>query len=593
MIENRKILPMNKCRCFFWGIALVVATIFVLADAFQALAGPYYVILKDGRRVEGDQIFYEGDTIVLLWEADGAGGGRDGGRGFKKGEDIRTSLSKPEYNSKKVEGAKRLRWLDPDAEKMWEEYIQDLENVLHRSEMQNVDRTQAEGQLEAFGTLYMANAYAKYQETRARALELEQAVKENFPQGAASDPTGGTMFRKANKNLVLAVAQMHRRRDELCFFLLFHQAGIFSEDVLAKYDSHPISIRLEPESSDWPEDTPKVDTTLSAEDATFSAKYLPETHAGYQRLCGLFEEGAQQYADLRQTALTLDAPRARYELMMLKTRLETILKALHGYQKDFYCLKLEHTFGEKTAENLGEIDQGNAVQIQKFERAMGVKAYIAQAATHLFVPLPGGAKMEMVWCPPGTFMMGSPENEHYHESDETLHQVTLTKGFWMAKTEVTQGQWKSVMEPPPSEHTVSDNLPVENVSWFNAQWFCEKAGLQLPLEAEWEYACRAGSTGPYAGTGKIEEMGWDDHKTHPVGQKAPNAWGLYDMHGNVQEWCADHYEYDLGSGAVTNPLGPDYSSERVIRSGRTSACRNSASPRHGKFTGFRPIVRQE
>ncbi len=189
------------------------------------------------------------------------------------------------------------------------------------------------------------------------------------------------------------------------------------------------------------------------------------------------------------------------------------------------------------------------------------------------ITLPGGVKMEMVWCPPGTFTMGSPEDEKASAKcfdwEETQHQVTLTKGFWMGKTEVTQAQWKSVMGYNPSRNE-GDNLPVDMVNWHECQKFCEMLGLQLPTEAQWEYACRAGSTGPYAGSGNLDEMGWyygnSGEKTHPVGQKKPNAWGLYDMHGNVCEWCADLYD-DYPDGAVTDPQGARDGDQRVLRGG--------------------------
>ncbi|MBR3582027.1 MAG: formylglycine-generating enzyme family protein [Kiritimatiellae bacterium] len=176
------------------------------------------------------------------------------------------------------------------------------------------------------------------------------------------------------------------------------------------------------------------------------------------------------------------------------------------------------------------------------------------------ITLPGGVTLEMVWCPPGTFTMGSHRD---------AHQVTLTEGFWMGKTEVTQAQWESVMGNNPSCFK-GDNRPVESVSWNDCQQFCQKTGLQLPTEAQWEYACRAGNTGEYAGTGNLDDMGWyDDNSgrgTHPVETKQPNAWGLYDMHGNVWECCADWYG-DYPSGAVTDPQGPSSGSGRVLRGG--------------------------
>jgi len=204
-----------------------------------------------------------------------------------------------------------------------------------------------------------------------------------------------------------------------------------------------------------------------------------------------------------------------------------------------------------------------------------------QAGETEIVTLPGGAEMEMVWCPPGAFLMGY---------DGSQHQVTLTKGFWMSKTEVTQAQWKSVMENNPS-YFKGDDLPVESVSWDDCQKFCQKTGLQLPTEAQWEYACRAGSTGKYAGTGNLDEMGWysgnSGQKTHPVGTKQPNAWGLYDMHGNVWEWCADWYG-DYPSGAVTDPEGSSSGSARVERGGcwYSTAGDCSSSNRNFNFPSF-------
>lgn len=212
--------------------------------------------------------------------------------------------------------------------------------------------------------------------------------------------------------------------------------------------------------------------------------------------------------------------------------------------------------------------------------------------------LPGGAEMEMVWCPPGTFMMGSPESEEGRDEDETLHQVILTKGFWMAKTEVTQAQWKSVMGKNPSAHKGDDNLPVESVSGLALVKFCMKTGLQLPYEAEWEYACRAGSTGPFAAGGwcKADSGG----QTHPVGQKGANAWGLQDMHGNVWEWCSDSYK-SYSVGAVTNPISWG-GKHKVMRGGGCkddalfcrSAERDVGYIADGYFpVGFRPVARPD
>lgn len=240
------------------------------------------------------------------------------------------------------------------------------------------------------------------------------------------------------------------------------------------------------------------------------------------------------------------------------------------------------------------------IEKQQVEEARQPKAGETKTIT-----LPGGAKMEMVWCPRGTFMMGSPEDEKGRNEDETQHQVTLSKGFWMAKTEVTQAQWKSVMGDNPSRHTSrrnGDNLPVEQVNWYACKTFCEKAGngLRLPTEAEWEYACRAGNTGVVSAGGWFKTN--SENRTHPVGEKKPNAWGLHDMHGNVKEWCADHYGREYARGAVTNPQGPDRGSDYVIRGGsymdEGKNCRSASRDSRGYSdagwtTGFRPAANQE
>ena len=237
------------------------------------------------------------------------------------------------------------------------------------------------------------------------------------------------------------------------------------------------------------------------------------------------------------------------------------------------------------------------------------------------IPLSNTVSLEMIWIKPGTFTMGSPENELGRSDDEVQHQVTLTKGYWLGKYEVTQAQYEAVTGSNPANFKGSDR-PVENVNWFDAVNFCEKlteiekaAGrlpegyeYTLPTEAQWEYACRAG-TAAALNSGKnlsdesecseMDEVGWygynSDNETHSVGQKMPNAWGLYDMHGNVWEWCLDKYE-DYPTSSVTDPVGPDTGVHRVKRGGSLdliagscrSAYRNSYSPEGRDFIfGFR------
>jgi formylglycine-generating enzyme required for sulfatase activity len=206
------------------------------------------------------------------------------------------------------------------------------------------------------------------------------------------------------------------------------------------------------------------------------------------------------------------------------------------------------------------------------------------------VELPGtSVSLKMRWIPPGSFQMGSPDHEEEHEEDETQHEVTLTKGFWMGETQVTQAQWQAVMGSKPSEFQ-GENLPVETVSWDDIQAFLQKVNASnnggsfaLPTEAQWEYACRAGTTTPFHTGGNLttdqanyngdypygdHPKGIDRATTTPVRSFEPNAWGLYDMHGNVWEWCQDWYDQDYyNSSPEKDPKGPPEGSHRVERGG--------------------------
>ncbi len=187
--------------------------------------------------------------------------------------------------------------------------------------------------------------------------------------------------------------------------------------------------------------------------------------------------------------------------------------------------------------------------------------------------------LEMIPIAPGTFAMGSASSEE--RSEQPVTQVTLTNAFWLGKTEVTQAQWQAVMGDNPS-HFIGDDLPIEMVSWDNAMEFCRKlterersAGrllegyaYTLPTEAQWEYACRAGSMTDY--TGGMDTMGWyalnSGNRIRPVAQKQANQWDLQDMHGNVWEWCLDwHGAYPGGS--VKDPMGASSGTNRVKRGG--------------------------
>jgi formylglycine-generating enzyme required for sulfatase activity len=260
--------------------------------------------------------------------------------------------------------------------------------------------------------------------------------------------------------------------------------------------------------------------------------------------------------------------------------------------------------------------------------ATGRRFYRAQ----IFAP-----PANMVFIPPGTFMMGSPTNEVDRDPDEGPQTaVTISRGFWMGQFEVTQGAYEAVMGSNPSwfsgdrtaeggaNYGTDPSRPVETVSWFDATNYCNQltekeraAGriptnsvCRLPREAEWEYACRAWTStrfsyGDDPGYASLSDYAWhtgnSGETAHPVGQKSPNPWGLYDMHGNVWEWCQDRYG-DYSGGIALDPQGPVTGDLRIIRGGSwlgmssdsklfRSANRNHYSPGYlSSHIGFRVVL---
>ena len=237
----------------------------------------------------------------------------------------------------------------------------------------------------------------------------------------------------------------------------------------------------------------------------------------------------------------------------------------------------------------------------------------------------GGVPLKLVSIPAGKFLMGSPkgdpgaafnESDRLKQNDYYQHPVILTRAFLLGATEVTQAQYRAVTGRNPSVFK-GDNLPVDNVSWDDAVKFCEllsaKTGktVRLPTEAEWEYACRAGTaTRYYFGDDPdytlLADHAWYEansaRQTHPVGQKKPNDWGLHDMGGNVWEWCADTFKGPYEDKSVTDPAGPPPGEIRVLRGGcwETGPLSARSANRGGILAtratsrfGFRIVVQQK
>ncbi len=197
-----------------------------------------------------------------------------------------------------------------------------------------------------------------------------------------------------------------------------------------------------------------------------------------------------------------------------------------------------------------------------------------------------------VWIPPGTFQMGcSPGDSECSGNEKPAHKVTITKGFWMGQTEVTQAAYPRVMGMNPS-HFRGERLPVDTVTWQDASTYCTAVGMRLPTEEEWEYAARAGTTAPRYGD--LDAVAWySDNgglQTHEVRSKQPNAWGLYDMLGNVDEWTADWLDEDLYSQSPTqDPQRVSSEQYRAARGGSWSAVPMGVRVSH-RFKGGRGYI---
>ena len=210
---------------------------------------------------------------------------------------------------------------------------------------------------------------------------------------------------------------------------------------------------------------------------------------------------------------------------------------------------------------------------------------------HISIPVKDGISIDMVRVEAGTFTMGAtPEMEDPWDDEKPAHQVTLTNDYYIGKYEVTQALWKAVMGKKPSKFK-GDNLPVEQVSWNDCQEFISKLNritgktFRLPTEAEWEYAARGGKKSrgnQYSGSNNLSDVAWyldnSGEKTHAVGTKQPNELGIYDMSGNVYEWCQD-WKGSYSSSSQVNPTGANSGSTRVFRGGSRSSfargCRSS------------------
>ena len=444
---------------------------------------------------------------------------------------------------------------------LWSEEAAKAPRITTAPRLRGADAEAGEGVLEAFGTKYLPNAYARYQKKREKAKEREALLKENFPDGRASDSTDGKLYDKIANAVAKAVAEMDRCHDELCHYYLLHKIGAVTDKELAKIDASKTFIWLELELVEKPDDI-GVGKRPTEADRTFAGKYLPAVLSGYDRLANAFSEEETAYGALAADAVKVDAVYGGLVLMPLAERLSETRHNLDNLADTMKEQKLLHAVEETTVEQLAELDRKMGMEIQSFEKRKPFRDYVQEK---LKVSIP-----ELTVATLANAMVTIPG-----------------QNYAISKYEVTQGLWVEVMEENPS-YFKGVKLPVECVSWDDCQQFIKKLNAlpevkesgwtyRLPTEKEWEFACRAGSTGEYCKladgteitTSNLGEVAWYDYnsgrKTHPVGKKKPNAFGLYDMHGNVWEWCEDLYQ--AGNSFRVNRGGSWYFDSSICTAG--------------------------
>ena len=486
-------------------------------------------------------------------------------------------------------------WTTEDTEEYWAARADKAMRITTAPRSMRADAEAGEAMLEAFGTKYLPNAYALYRAKREKAKESEVVLKENFPDGRRPSSTERVFYDKVVKVVAKAVAEMNRRHDELCYYYLLHKIGTVTDAELAKIDSSPIAIMLFQEGEPKDVGTYKE---IKEEQRVFAEKYLPTVLADYDFLANAFIEVKAVYTD----GVKMDAGDAGLVLRPIAERLDEIrqkIDALAGtmrQQRAYYALE------ETTAEQLAELDRKQGREPQRFKERIPLRHYVrswldekwTEGEWRLLVPL----------------------------STRNLARTMVRIPGWdyaICKYEVTQSLWAEVMGRNPS-NSRGGNLPVECVSWEECQRFLlrlnfrpevRESGLKyrLPTEEEWKYACCAGASGDFCklldGTEitahSLESVAWlagnSGGKSHPIGQKKPNAFGLYDMYGNVWEWCQDLYQTNSQDrvccgGSWKEGYAHSFQSDRRRRSAsETTSCQSfrnfCGANRHSYLLGFR------
>ncbi len=436
------------------------------------------------------------------------------------------------------------------------------------------DHLTGEALLAEFGTKYLPVAFANYEKIKNLASELQQVFNENFPQPWAITQAGSkwSSFNKTLEKFTRVRTDYFVFHDELCHYWLAWRLGVLSADDLAKLDSKYLGVRLLPENVEWSGQTRLAFCEVEAKLAEFAAKYAPESYAIYQKLEREYNELDKLLKDVVKQIGQLDYVRFDRTLAAAVDKRKDIARESIMLFRSFEAWNMDHRTTEKSAEDIAKCDH---------EMALSLKPFVASLPNYIRERVLGPviARSEMVPVPNGVIKVRRRKKiDSDWEEKIVSHQVN---GLKVQRTEVTQLQWMEVMGYNPSELSRGADFPVQDVSWDDCQEFIKRLNAmdgthyRLPTKDEWEYACRAGAKGKWGKRrngeeGPLEVMGWSEKDAEkmdsyffPVALKEPNAWGIFDMHGNVAEWCADgdddYNKYCCGGACVRFPWKPDYS----------------------------------
>lgn len=444
-----------------------------------------------------------------------------------------------------------------------------------RLALTEADAQAGEAALAEFGAKCLPNAYANYEKRREVLAEIQQVFNEEFPQPwtITEDDPKWHSFNRVLEKFVQARTEAFLCHDELCHYWLLWRLGVLSAGDLAVADAKKLSVLLLPENVRCVQSKLVPLKPLEGDVAAFAAKYAPASNGVYQRMAREFKEIDALLSEVFGQRRQMDDVRYSRALMVAVDKRNALARELNALSFRLQTWYMDYRTMVKAADDVARCDADIAKKLKPFLDSL--PAYVKERTLG---PVIEDADLVAI---PG-------------------------RNYRLQRTEVTQRQWVSVMGNNPSRFRGLDR-PVENVSWNDCQEFIRRASAldgrryRLPTGEEWNFACRAGSTTDWGkrANGECrphEAMVWYDknsgYETHPVAQKEPNAWGLYDMHGNVWEWCQDLYR-DRWSGFHVRCWGGGWSNVASDCSASSSRDNSPYLGTGGGNVGFRLAVPQD